>query len=69
MWMLRRVNLPVQQSVESESEGDGSEEDEESDTHSDDSSLSDNQLEVEVITNTDDFLFDFLDIVWNYISL
>ena len=35
------VNLPVQQSVESESEGEGSEEDEENDTHSDDSSLSD----------------------------
>ena len=59
----RRENLPIQQSVESESEGEGSEEDEENDTHSDDSSLSDNQLEVEVITNTDDFLFDFPDIV------
>ena len=56
------VNLPVQQPVESESEGEGNEE---SDTHSDDSFLSNNQLhvEVEVITNTDDFLFDFPDIV------
>ena len=55
------VNLPVQQSVESESEDEGSE-DEGSDTHSDNNSFSsDDQLEVEVIT--DDFLFDFPDIV------
>ena len=53
------VNLPVQQSVESESEGEGSD-DEGSDTHSDNSFSSDDQLEV--ITNTDDFLFDFPDI-------
>ena len=44
----------------SESEDGGSEEDKESDTHSDNNSFSsDNQLEVEVITSTDDFLFDY----------
>ena len=52
MWMSRLCK--------SESEDEGSEEDKESDTHSDNNSFSsDNQLEVEVITNTDDFLFDY----------